>query len=101
VKPPVQQAYSYTVYVGSPFIPVLINNSITCSSATGSSPACLISNQLSGNHLVIQGTGTNLCDFTIQVDGSLVKNSNSKGCNTNPSAATATKAGGIGLPSKF
>jgi hypothetical protein len=101
VTPPSQQAYAYTVYVGSPFSPVLINSSITCPNPKNDSPACLVSNQIEGQHITIKGSGSHLCDLTIQPQGGIVINSNSNGCNINSTPATPAKAGVINLPSKF
>jgi hypothetical protein len=99
--PPPTQAYSYYVYVGAPFSPVKINNTITCPDPTTHLPACLVQNQNSGSTMTITGSGTHLCNLIIQSNGNITINSQSSGCFANITAASTTVPGAINLPGGF
>jgi hypothetical protein len=99
--PPPQQTFSYTVNVGAPFSSVIINGNITCPNPATGSRSCLLSNQTSGSTVIITGSNTDICNLTIQSNGSLVINNNSHGCNIYSLPPTLTAPGIINLPSNF
>nr|HAT8715063.1 hypothetical protein [Legionella jordanis] len=102
VPPPPSTQYSYMVYVGYPFKPVLINNSITCPDPVSKNPACLVKNINASSTMLISGSNSNICNLLIGTDGSItVVSEKSKGCYINSQPATPDKAGSINLPGGF
>ncbi|WP_412754344.1 glycosyl hydrolase [Legionella donaldsonii] len=100
--PPPADRFSYVVYVGYPFKPVLINNSITCPDPATKNPACLVKNVAGPSVMTITGSNSNLCTLAIGKDGVVSTiNDKSKGCFINSSPATPDKAGSINLPGGF
>jgi subtilase family serine protease len=92
--------YAYVVYIGYPFNPVTVNNSITC--PQNGNPACLVSNQASGSTMIITGKSTDKCSLLINADGSLtIQSGPSTNCGADFTSASRTKAGEIRLPSGF
>jgi len=101
VAPPVQQ-YAYTVYIGYPFLPVVINNQITCPDPVTKNPACLVQGQAAGSSMIIKGGQNHSCNLTIGADGGITVNSSqSNYCYINTTPATATAPGTIALNSGF
>jgi len=95
-----KQNYAYTVYVGYPFHPVVINSTLTCPNA--GNPACLVGNQAVGSAMTIIGTSPHKCSLDVQANGNLTVDENaSNSCNVGIIAATNTRAGSVALPSKF
>ena len=94
--------FSYMVYLGAPFNPVVINNTITCPDPVTKNPACLISSLPAPSTMTISGSNSNLCTLTINTDGTVSKVADkSKGCNINAQPATPTKPGVLNLPGGF
>lgn len=99
--PPVTQ-FSYMIYVGYPFKPVLINSSITCPDPITKNPACLVKNIAGSSVMTIAGSNSDLCTLAIGNDGGVsIINDKSKGCYINSTPATPDKAGAINLPGGF
>ncbi|STY29185.1 Glycosyl hydrolase family 81 [Legionella wadsworthii] len=100
--PPPETQFSYMLYVGYPFKPVLINNSITCPDPVTKNPACLIKNIAGPSVMTIAGNNSNMCTLSISKDGVVtVMGERSKGCYINSTPATPSKAGSINLPGNF
>lgn len=100
-QPPETQ-FSYMIYVGYPFKPVLINNSITCPDPVTKHPACLVKNIAGSSVMTIAGSNSNLCTLAISKDGVVTTiNDRSQGCYINSTPATPDKAGNINLPGGF
>ncbi|MCW8408900.1 glycosyl hydrolase [Legionella sp. PATHC035] len=99
--PPPAAQFSYMVYVGYPFSPVLINKEITCPDPVTKQPACLATNNANAT-MTIAGSNGHLCTLAIRTDGGVtVITDNSKGCYINSTPATPDKPGNINLPGGF
>ncbi|OCH98393.1 hypothetical protein A8135_12645 [Legionella jamestowniensis] len=100
--PPPATQFSYMVYVGYPFKPVSINNSVTCPDPVTKNPACLVKNIAGPSVMTITGSNSNLCTLAISKEGGVAVNGEkSKGCYINSTPATPDKAGSINLPGGF
>lgn len=100
--PPPATQFSFTLYLGYPFKPVLVNNTIQCPDPVTKSPACLLKNIAAPSTMTVAGSNGNLCTLTIGGDGSVTPvNEKSKGCYINSNPATPTSAGTINLPGGF
>ena len=99
--PPPINAFSYTLYLGAPFIPVTINGSITCPDPETGNPVCLVSNQNAGSTMTIVGSNHDICNLEVQSNGSIVVGSESVGCYINSTPSTPTTPGTINLPGGF
>ena len=100
--PPPSSQFAYTIYVGYPFNPVRINNTMTCPDPITKNPSCLIKGIVGNSTMLITGSNSNVCTLSISSTGAVTPlPDKSKGCNINSKPATPTEAGIVNLPGGF